>query len=96
MKGQGKDVIMTSQCHSDGLTLPEHYEQLPETASPKSELIRQIVIQCGVTFQCAYGWVKQGRMPAKKEHCDTIAKLTNIPAETLFPQYRMKFLDSHE
>jgi len=35
-------------------------------------------------------------MPAKKEHCDTIAELTSIPAEILFPQYRTKFLDSHE
>lgn len=96
MKDQAKDVIMTSACHIKGPTLPEHYEHLPETASPKSELIRQIVIQCGVTFQCAYGWVKQGRMPAKKEHCDIIAQLTNIPAEALFPAYRERFHSRHE
>lgn len=73
------------------MTLPDYYESLPNSISPKSEFVREISKRCEVTHQAIHRWIKKGLMPASKEHCDIISEVTKIPATILFPGYTEKF-----
>lgn len=66
------------------MTLRSYYKNLPDARHPKSELINQIAVQCGVTLTTARNWILYGIRPGKPEHIQIISEITSIPADNLW------------
>lgn len=49
-------------------TLERFYDNLPRQTSPKSDFIRKITDECGVSFTTAMNWVKGKNKPLCSEH----------------------------
>lgn len=67
------------------MDLKEYYEKLPHSSSPKMEFVRDLTRNLGVTETAVRNWIQGRARPADKEHIKYISKVTQIPAEDLFP-----------
>ena len=81
-----KAVVKSNILPDNGIkmTLKDYYESLPKTTSPKTEFLKRVVDECGVSFGTAINWAKRGMHPADETHLPTLSKLTGIPEEELF------------
>lgn len=66
------------------MTLRSYYKNLPDARHPKSELINEIAMKCGVTLATARNWILYGIRPGKPEYIQIISEITSIPAENLW------------
>ena len=67
------------------MNLKEYYENLPHSTSPKMEFVRDLMDNLGVTETAVRNWIHGRAKPANKECIEYISKVTEIPAEDLFP-----------
>lgn len=65
-------------------TLAEYYNALPQQTSPKSDFLRQVMCECGVSFTTAMNWAKGKVKPSSKKYIEKLSELTGIPKEQLF------------
>lgn len=66
------------------MTLRSYYKNLPDARHPKSELINEIAMKCGVTLATARNWILYGMKPNNPEHVKALVEITGIPAENLW------------
>lgn len=66
------------------MTLRSYYKNLPDARHPKSELINEIAMRCGVTLATARNWILYGIRPGKPEHIQIISEITGIHSENLW------------
>ena len=61
-----KAVVKSNILPDNGIkmTLKDYYESLPKTTSPKTEFLKRVVDECGVSFGTAINWAKRGMPPA--------------------------------
>lgn len=64
--------------------LAEHYANLPEQSSPKTDFIADLSRACKVKEATARNWVKGRAVPKEQWQLEEISKLTKIPVEELF------------
>ena len=66
------------------MTLNEYYENLPESTSPKSELIFSLVAKTGAREHTVRNWVKGRAVPADPKVRSVISETVGIPESELF------------
>lgn len=67
-------------------TLTDFYEKLPTatTISPKSDFVKQVAKECGVTINTVRNWVLNGMKPSNPAHIEVLSRITKINAAELW------------
>lgn len=67
-----------------GLPLWGYYNSLPESASPKSDFLREVSLRCGVSPTTVRNWIFFNTRPSKPEYIKAISEITGIPESELW------------
>lgn len=62
----------------------DYYNNLPQQTSPKSDFLRLIMSECGVSFTTAINWVNGKVKPSKKVYLEKLSQITGLSQEQLF------------
>lgn len=66
------------------MTLKCYYNSLPKSESPRSNLIKEISLNCDVSQTTARNWVLYGVKPKVKEHISFLSMITGIKEDCLW------------
>lgn len=66
------------------MSLQDFYTKLPRQTSPKSDFVREIMVQCNVSFTTAMNWINGKNKPRLDEHLQILSNLTGIEKSNLF------------
>lgn len=60
------------------------YDSLPRSTQPKTEFVKKVAHETGVTETTVRNWIKNGTKPNNHEHVIVLERLTGLTEKELF------------